>query len=91
MSAGYDNALTRYVQDQLPGGAVIQDVTVKWDQGGMGTDPTYGGDVFTEPSFTVQVAYVNTDPTARHSYDHMNVDFEMTFSALLAAVLGVGQ
>lgn len=88
----YDNALRRYVQTQLPAGAVIESVDVTWDDGDR-YDPTYGGGTQETPSFHVEVRYaVGPLPvsgfTARGK---QSLDFEMTFSALLAAVLGVDQ
>lgn len=89
----YDNALRRYVQTQLPAGAVLEAVHVEWDQGGIEQDPTYGGVSHREPSFHVEVRYV-VGPLPVSGFTargEQSLDFEMTFSALLAAVLGVDQ
>ena len=95
MSAGYDNALRKYVLSQLPDGAVITDIAVTWDDGDR-YDPTYGGSTQETPSFRVRVEYhtpsLNIYDPARARIDGaQDVNFEMTFTSLLRAVLGVDQ
>jgi hypothetical protein len=65
----------------------IVDAEVKWDAGGMETDPTYGDEHHTAPTFTVLVTFDNADGLRRER----ELSTEYTLTALLRAMLAASE